>query len=629
MSDIIRLLPDSVANQIAAGEVIQRPASVVKELVENAIDAEAKNIHVLITDAGKTCIQVIDDGKGMSETDARLSFERHATSKIREASDLFALHTMGFRGEALASIAAVSQVELKTRMATDELGTFISIAGSKLQNQEPVSCAQGCNFSVNNLFFNVPARRKFLKSNQTELSNILTEFERIILVHPNVAFTLHHNDSELFNLPVSALRQRLIEVFGKKLNQQLLNLDVETSMVKIYGYVGKPESARKKGAHQYFFVNGRYMRHPYFHKAIMEAYENLIPVGEQISYFVYFEIDPASIDVNIHPTKTEIKFENEQAIWQILAAAVKESLGKFNAIPSIDFDTEGMPDIPVFGSSDCSVMPETSYNPDYNPFASSETDYTPNTGSPSLRKDAYIPRFEEQTVPSGWESLYEGISSSGPSTSQNQLPPDESADGRMVADTAEMHMMSERASQYYQFKGRYILTSVKSGLMIIEQTRAHIRVLYDRYLLQIEKHQGVSQGILFPEVIQFPASEAVILESILDDLQSIGFDLSNLGGGSYSLNGIPSDIAGIEPAALLHNLVNTAKEKGHGVKEEINQALALEMAKAAAIVPGQVLNTEEMNELVDALFSCQTPNYTPDGKIILSVISGDEIDKLF
>lgn len=371
------------------------------------------------------------------------------------------------------------------------------------------------------------------------------------------------------------------------------------------------------------------MRHPYFHKAIMEAYENLIPAGEQISYFVYFEIDPASIDVNIHPTKTEIKFENEQAIWQILAAAVKESLGKFNAIPSIDFDTEGMPDIPVFGSSDCSVMPETSYNPDYNPFASSETDYAPNAGSTSSRKDTYIPNFEEHAVPSGWESLYEGISSSESSASQNQLRPDGPADGKMVADTAEMHMMSERASQYYQFKGRYILTSVKSGLMIIEQTRAHVRVLYDRYLSQIEKHQGISQGILFPEVIQFPASEAVILEGILDDLQSIGFDLSNLGGGSYSLNGIPSDIAGIEPAVLLRNLVNTAKEKGHGVREEIIQALALEMAKAAAIVPGQVLSTEEMNELVDALFSCQTPNYTPDGKIILSVISGDEIDKLF
>ena len=639
MSDIIRVLPDSVANQIAAGEVIQRPASVVKELVENAIDAEAKNIHVLITDAGKTAIQVIDDGKGMSETDARLSFERHATSKIREAADLFALHTMGFRGEALASIAAVAQVELKTRRETDELGTLIAIAGSKLQNQEPVSCARGCNFTVNNLFFNVPARRKFLKSNQTELSNILNEFERIVLVHPDVAFTLHHNESELFKLPVSPLRQRLIEVFGKKLNQQLLNLDVETSMVKISGYVSKPESSRKKGSHQYFFVNGRYMRHPYFHKAVMDAYENLIPAGEQISYFIYFEIDPANIDVNIHPTKTEIKFENEQAIWQILAAAVKESLGKFNAIPTIDFDTEDMPDIPVFDTSGYAEAPRMTYNPSYNPFETSEeTSYVPGTGNSSSggrSTSTYVPNFDEPSVPDNWESLYQGalkpdLPESVPSETPEATPTEPAT--HLLATAGESSAAgagAERAAQHYQFKGRYILTSVKSGLMLIEQTRAHIRVLYDRYLAQIVKHQGTSQGVLFPEVVQFPASEAVILESILDDLSAIGFDLSNLGGGSYAINGVPADIEGIVPATLLHDLVHTAMEKGCGVKEEVHHALALVMAKAAAIVPGQVLSNEEMDGLVDALFSCQTPNYTPDGKTILSVIPGDDIDALF
>nr|MBP9495540.1 DNA mismatch repair endonuclease MutL [Bacteroides sp.] len=343
MSDVIRLLPDSVANQIAAGEVIQRPASIVKELVENAIDAEASNIYVLVTDAGKTCIQVIDDGKGMSETDARLSFERHATSKIREASDLFALRTMGFRGEALASIAAVAQVELKTRPASEEVGTKIVIAGSKFESQEVVSCPKGSNFSVKNLFFNIPARRKFLKANSTELSNILAEFERIALVNPDVSLSLYSNDAEVFNLPASSLRQRILSVFGKKLNQQLLTVDVDTTMIKVSGFVAKPETSRKKGMHQYFFVNGRYMRHPYFHKAVMDAYEQLIPAGDQITYFLYFEVDPANIDVNIHPTKTEIKFENEQAIWQILAAAVKESLGKFSAVPSIDFDTADMP----------------------------------------------------------------------------------------------------------------------------------------------------------------------------------------------------------------------------------------------------------------------------------------------
>ena len=371
MSDIIHLLPDSVANQIAAGEVIQRPASVIKELVENAIDAEATEIHVLVTDAGKTCIQVIDDGKGMSETDARLSFERHATSKIREASDLFALRTMGFRGEALASVAAVAEVELKTRPAGEELGTRLVIAGSKVESQEAVSCPKGSNFSVKNLFFNIPARRKFLKANSTELSNILAEFERIALVHPDVAFYLYSNDAELFNLPVMPLRQRILAIFGKKLNQQLLSVDVDTTMIKVSGFVAKPEASRKKGAHQYFFVNGRYMRHPYFHKAVMDAYEQLIPAGEQISYFIYFEVDPANIDVNIHPTKTEIKFENEQAIWQILSAAVKESLGKFNAVPSIDFDTEGMPDIPAFEQSRPIEPPKVHYNADFNPFKTS------------------------------------------------------------------------------------------------------------------------------------------------------------------------------------------------------------------------------------------------------------------
>lgn len=626
MSDVIRLLPDSVANQIAAGEVIQRPASVVKELVENAIDAEAKNIHVIIKDAGKTCIQVIDDGKGMSETDARLSFERHATSKIREASDLFSLHTMGFRGEALASIAAVAQVELKTRQESEELGTSISIAGSKLLAQEAVSCAKGCNFSINNLFFNVPARRKFLKSNQTELSNILAEFERIVLVHPEVAFTLHHNESELFNLSVVSLRQRIIDIFGKKINQQLLNLDVETSLVRITGYIGKPETSRKKGAHQYFFVNGRYMRHSYFHRAVMEAYENLIPAGEQISYFIYFEIAPSSIDVNIHPTKTEIKFENEQAIWQILVAAIKESLGKFNAIPSIDFDTEGMPDIPAFTGADFSEAPTVSYNSSYNPFTSNEGDYSSIdffSTSSDLKRDNYSSSYSKASVPSEWEKMYQ------PDTASNNGLSDILPDDTPIVLEEKSNDSLEKANVYFQFKGRYILTSVKSGLMIIEQTRAHLRVLYDRYLSQLENHKGISQGVLFPEIVQFPASEAVVLDGIWDDLLSIGFDLSNLGGGSYSINGVPAEIDGLNPAELLRNLVTTSIDKGNDLKDDIHHRLALMMAKSVAIVPGQVLSNEEMSKLVDELFLCQIPNYTPEGKTILSVMSNSDIDRLF
>lgn len=625
MSDIIRLLPDSVANQIAAGEVIQRPASVIKELVENAIDAGAQHIDVLVTDAGKSSIQVIDDGKGMSETDARLSFERHATSKIREAADLFALRTMGFRGEALASIAAVAQVELRTCVEGEELGTKLVIAGSKVESQEAISCPKGSNFCVKNLFFNVPARRKFLKSNQTELSNILTEFERIALVNPNVSFTLYHNDAELFNLPAIQLRQRIMGVFGKKINQDLLSLDVDTTMVRISGFVARPESARKKGARQYFFVNGRYMRHPYFHKAIMDAYEYLIPVGEQVSYFIYFDVDPGNIDVNIHPTKTEIKFENEQAIWQILAAAVKETLGKFNAVPSIDFDTEGMPDIPAFESSPYAGIqpPKTTYNPDYNPFNTSAVPPSSYSSKPSR----------------DWEQLYEGLEHhSSAQHIQKSYPDDgdyftaasmEQPVTPTLYDHSEEAAMGEKSSQHYQFKGRFILTSVKSGLMIIDQQRAHIRILYDQYLEQITRRQGASQGMLFPDIVQFPVSEVPVLQEIMEDLSYLGFELTDLGGGSYAINGIPSGIEGLNPVELIQSMVHTAMEKGGKVKEEVQSNLALTLAKAAAIVPGQVLTNEEMNGLVDGLFAVATPNYTPDGKTVLSVLQEDELEKLF
>lgn len=635
MSDIIHLLPDSVANQIAAGEVIQRPASVIKELVENAIDADATEVHVLVTDAGKTCIQVIDNGKGMSETDARLSFERHATSKIREASDLFALRTMGFRGEALASIAAVAEVELKTRPASEELGTRLLIAGSKVESQEVVSCPKGSNFSVKNLFFNVPARRKFLKSNATELSNVLAEFERIALVHPDVSFFLYSNDSELFNLPAASLRQRILSVFGKKLNQQLLSVEVDTSMVKISGFVAKPETARKKGSHQYFFVNGRYMRHPYFHRAVMDAYEQLIPVGEQISYFIYFDVEPANIDVNIHPTKTEIKFENEQAIWQILSAAVKETLGRFNAVPTIDFDTEDRPEIPVFSQTMPVEPPKVHYNTDFNPFKT--------TSAPAYGGNNYSrPKTD-------WQELYAGLEKNSrmnnlpekqpgeddawniPSTSPSEPVWQSSPVSVPLGDTfqAGKEVAIEMGNQHLQFKGRYILTSVKSGLMLIDQHRAHVRVLYERYLEQITRKQGISQGVLFPEIVQLPVSEAAILESILEDLNAVGFDLSSLGGGSYAINGIPAGVEGLNPVELVRSMVHTAMEKGNDVKEEVQTLLALTLAKASAIVYGQVLSNDEMASLVDNLFASPAPNFTPDGRIVLATIKEEEIEKMF
>ena len=608
MSDIIRVLPDSVANQIAAGEVIQRPASVIKELMENAIDAGATHIDVVITDAGKTSIQVIDDGKGMSDTDARIAFERHATSKIRQASDLFALHTMGFRGEALASIAAVAQVELRTRTTDEELGTSIRISGSKLEGQEVITCPKGSNFIIKNLFFNVPARRKFLKSNHTELNNILVEFERLVLVNPAVSFTLHHNDVGLYNLPASSLRQRIISVFGKKMDQDLLDLNLTTTMVKLSGYVGRPDSSRKKGVRQYFFVNGRYMRHPYFNKAVMDAYEKLIPVDESVPYFIYFDVDPSNIDVNIHPTKTEIKFENESAIWQILSAVIRETLGKYNEVPSIDFDTEGMPDIPVYEPSKLGGVkpPKVSVDPSYNPF----------------KDNSY---GQQQKNLNRWQELYkelEGQADTMPETNYSRKDTEEST---LYNDQNAL----QSGTIHYQYKGQYILTSVKSGLMIIDQQRAHVRILYDQYIRQITNQKGNSQGLLFPEMVQFPVSDLPIVQEVMPDLEYLGFELANLGNGSYSINGVPVNIDGLNPVTLLQDMIQTAKDKSGKVKEQIQSELALSLAKAASIVPGQVLSNEEMGNLVEQLLSLSAPNYTPDGKAVLYVLKDDELNKYF
>ena len=602
MSDIIQLLPDSVANQIAAGEVIQRPASVIKELVENSVDAGARNIHVLVVDAGRTSIQVIDDGKGMSETDARLSFERHATSKIKKAEDLFALSTMGFRGEALASIAAVAQVELTTRTATEDVGTRLTVSSSRVVEQEPVACPVGANFKVENLFFNVPARRKFLKTNATELNNILTAFERIVLVYPDVNFTLHSNGSELLNLKAGSLRQRIIDVFGKRFNQDILPVDVETSMCRIYGFVGKPESARKKGVHQYFFVNGRFMKHAYFHKAVLNAFERLLPAGDQPPYFIYFEVAPSDIDVNIHPTKTEIKFENEQAIWQILSAAVKDAIGRFCEVPSIIFDTEGRPEIPVYNSSNESVrMPKVEYNPDYNPFAA----------KPAKRQD--------------WQQLYEGLLPNTQLEPEGNLFQDDEAD-RFSSSTTEM--IAEKSPAHYQYKGSYIMTAVKSGLMIVDQQRADMRILFEQYLEQLLTHTASTQKLLFPEVIQFAPSDAQTLTAIMPQLNGMGFDLSDLGGGSYALNGIPSGLEGLDHVQLVRNMVSDAVEHGTADDQETKETLAMSMARSAAIPRGQVLSNEEMEHIINKLFACSNVNYTPDGKSILAIFPQQEIEQL-
>lgn len=629
MNDIIHLLPDSVANQIAAGEVVQRPSSIIKEMVENSIDADATSVKVLVTDGGKTTVQVIDDGKGMSETDARLSFERHATSKIQKASDLFCLTTMGFRGEALASIAAVAQVELKTRRKEDELGTMIQVAGSKIEKQEPVACPAGSNFLVQNLFFNVPARRKFLKSNQTELTNVVADFQRIVLVHPEISFSLYNNGVEMFHLPTASVRQRIIDVFGKKINAELLPIEVETSLVSISGYVGKPESSKKKGVHQYFFVNGRYMRHPYFHSAVMKAYENLIPVGEHVSYFIYFAVDASSIDVNVHPTKTEIKFDNEQPIWQVLSAAVRETIGQFCNVPLIDFDVEGKPDIPAIGAN-TSIPHQPKLAPSsYNPFKTE--------GSRSYSQSA------------GWEKLFDKYSNPVSSEGDEgltsiQMNPSEKVPGEGEVPEGDNLQGSiwnavmgrdgvaapfDITVQKFQYKGRYIVLPSANGIMVVNQHRAHVRVLFDQNMQCINSGNRPSQKELFPIVVQFEKADCIVLENLMEDICSLGFDLSNLGGGAYSVNGIPAGLEGIDISTLLHDMVVSAKEMTNDIRREAQEALALTMAENAAIVYGQVLSSMEMERLLRDLFATKIPARTPDGKLVYTILDDKMLNDLF
>ncbi len=630
MSDIIQLLPDSVANQIAAGEVIQRPASVIKELVENAVDAGATAIDVLVVDAGRTSIQVVDNGKGMSETDARLSFERHATSKIRQADDLFALHSMGFRGEALASIAAVAQVELKTRTASSDIGTHISIAGSKVISQTPEACPVGCNFTIENLFFNVPARRKFLKSNTTEMNQIVAAFERIVLVYPNIAFTLYNNGTETINLRPSSLRQRIADVFGRRISQDLLPIDVDTTLCRISGFVGKPEAARKKGVQQFFFVNGRYMKHPYFHKAVMNAFDRLVAEGAQVPYFIYFDITPADIDVNIHPTKTEIKFENEQAIWQILSAAAKTAIGVFRDIPSIDFDTEGRPDIPLFDPTLAPEAPTTLFNPTYNPFntdgggqkVSGMQNARPFTGGNGQERHTISidSRMNSQKIPDDWQKLYEEISR--PRESDAEALRDEELPMQNL-------ILEDKSPIHYQYKGRYIMTAVKSGLMIIDQHRADIRIRYEHYLNRLESQASDTQRLLFPETLTLPPSQQMILEAILPEMTALGFELTSLGGGTYAINGVPAGITDVDSAALVMGIIEDSTDNVGGSLSDIHKTLALSVARNMAIPQGQVMGNGEMENMVNELFACSNANYTPDGKTIICILPQQEIERLF
>jgi len=603
MSDIIHLLPDHIANQIAAGEVIQRPASVVKELMENAVDAGAGRIIVHIKEAGRALIQVIDDGEGMSETDARMAFERHATSKIASVQDLYSLRTMGFRGEALASIAAVAQVELRTRRRGAEVGTRLSISGSKIDEIQMDACTEGCIFSVKNLFYNVPARRKFLKTNETEFRHILTEFERVVLVNPQIEFNLFHNDMEVLNLPCSGLRQRIINVFGKKNNAHLLSLEISTSIIKINGFIGQLSSVKRKGYLNFFFVNGRYMRHPYFHRAIMNAYEPLIPAGETPDYFFYMTLDPSLIDVNIHPTKTEIKFENEQPIRQILLSAVRETLGKSNAIPTLDFNTDGSIQMPVYNPADDKevILPSVQLTPGYNPFK-----YSTSIGQ-------------------SWRELSEEFEK------DSVLLTDKTLDETPEFDSNEdiNSLFTDVSTPCFQYKNRYIITPLKSGLVMIDQYRAHVRILYEQYISNIKRQKSVSQQMLFPEIIEFTPSEATLVPSLMNEIQWLGFDISPIGNNCYSINALPAGVQDRTPVALLKEIIHSVIESGDSQKKEKTTLLALSLAKSAAIRPGKALSAEEMEAIVAALFSFDTNNLTPDGKIIMSVLTDDELQKRF
>jgi DNA mismatch repair protein MutL len=622
--DYIQLLPDSVANQIAAGEVIQRPASVVKELVENSIDAGATSVTINIKDSGRTLIQVIDNGKGMSPTDARMSFERHATSKIREANDLFSIRTMGFRGEALASIAGVADVEVRTRPHGEELGTYIHILGSAIQKQEADHCAEGTNFSVKNIFFNIPARRKFLKSNSSELKYIITEVQRIALANPELAISLYHNNSVIYNLPSENTRKRIVSLFSRNINLNLIPVDTKTSVINISGFIGQPKYAKKAMGEQFFFVNGRFMKHPFFNRAVQQAYDRLLPAETFPSYFLYFEVDPATIDINIHPTKTEIKFEDESTAWHIIQASLREAMGKFNLMPSIDFDQGGAIEIPISPAHGSNIPePEIRVNPNFNPFE----------GSGGKERDSSKPTsYRNEQNLDNWQALYKGFEREG--EPDDQFPVFQSAILDEIQQEAVQQTFADDDNQikenhnFLQFKNKYILTPVKSGLMVIDQRRAHERILFEDFMRIIDNHLSISQRQLFPAKLELNAVDKEILIVLNEDLRSLGFEIRQGEGDDFFVDGIPAQLSHLNAADLVEKLIGDFKNRPVDVKEEIKEHLAMLLSQSAAINYGVSLKPEEISDLFNHLFACSTPNYSPSGKIVVSIVSFPDFEKL-
>lgn len=618
MPDIIKLLPDSVANQIAAGEVVQRPASAVKELLENALDAGADKIQLIIKDAGKSLIQVIDNGCGMSATDARMCFERHATSKINKAEDLFAIRTMGFRGEAMASIAAIAQVELKTKKHEDELGTLIQIEASEVVNQEPCATTCGTSISVKNLFYNIPARRNFLKSNPVEMRHIIDEFQRVALAHPEIYFTLHHDGQEVYHLPATQLKQRIIHLLGNNYNERLVPVDEQTSIIQVKGFIGKPAFAKKTRGDQFFFVNNRFIKDGYLNHAVMIAYEQLLPDDCFPLYVLFIEIDPAKIDINVHPTKTEIKYQDEKAIYAIIRSAVKRSLGQYNITPTLDFNQEtafqGMITEKPF---DEITPPSIHFNPDFNPF---KEDQKSSTKEIPFLRDIDTKRG----IPSNWDTLYEIAQQKENEQQVFNLS------SSKTAQTGEHQIESLGSRQVFQLHQRYIITQIKSGLMLVDQQAAHERILYERFLIQLEQNKGSSQQSLFPQTVTLNTTDFALANELLPDFHALGFQIRAFGKNTLVIEGVPADIPeNNDLAAMLEELIEGFKNNHTILKLDKRDNLARTLAKNSAIKAGTTLETEEMNDLIDQLFACQMPNVSLNGKQIIVKLTLEELAERF
>ncbi|SUI98145.1 DNA mismatch repair protein mutL [Sphingobacterium spiritivorum] len=625
MSDIIQLLPDAVANQIAAGEVVQRPASAVKELIENAIDAGADKIKLIVKDAGKSMIQVIDNGCGMSVTDARLCFERHATSKIRKAEDLFAIRTMGFRGEAMASIAAIAHIELKTRRVEDELGTVIEIEGSKITDQHPEALSPGTSISVKNLFFNIPARRNFLKSNSVEMRHIIDEFQRVALAHPEIFFSLHSDGNEVYHLPAETLKQRIVHLLGNNYNQRLVPVEEETSIITINGFIGKPEFAKKTRGEQFFFVNKRFIKDPYLNHAVLNAYEEILSADSYPLYVLFIDIDPAKIDINVHPTKTEIKYEDDKAIYAILRSAIKRSLGRYNIAPTLDFNQEtGFSNMISQKPLDEIQAPTINFNPDFNPF---EPGYKESASK--SRSDNYTSGFEKKAgIPQNWDTLYQITENEATSSAQLPLLPAEPEEQDIDINVPEVSV--QQSKQFFQLHNRFIVSQIHSGFMIIDQQAAHERILFEQFQAHLEQNQGISQQSLFPQTIDLNSADHALMEEILPEIQSLGFQLRPFGKTTYIVDGIPADLgSNVNEVAIIERLLEDFKHNKSELKLNKRENLARSLAKSAAIKPGTILDNQAMAELIDRLFACESPNISLYGKPIIITFTLSELLEKF